>query len=198
MGALYVAAVSAHEAIDGDIYGSLGAYTYTTHKMHHHDFPDPTITTPLLAAEADIGPHAGVEISIMYLDNAMSISEDGKSFTERLKRMYLTTGYRYWFFEKISLALSFSSSYSMGNPTTTQNQFGGDDHPGTSAYDTTEYGFEWSLQFEPFSYNRFSAVIDTRYNISITNKRAEDENHFGVLLALKYFIQSRDHKRPPF
>lgn len=68
--------------------------------------------------------------------------------------------------------------------------------PATSAQDTVKYGFDFSIQVEPYRVDRFSLVIDGRYSLSVTSKPGEDENFVSVLIGMKYFIQGKDQPPP--
>jgi hypothetical protein len=81
----------------------------------------------------------------------------------------------------------------MGDPKILQDDFNGSrDRPGTSASDITEYGFVLSLQNELYRKGRLAMVLDARYDYSVTSKRGEDSNLYGVFLGLKYFVQARE------
>ena len=178
---------------DGDIYASAGIFNYATHDLHH-SFATPILQGPAVKAEADLNKHGGVEISLFfYLDNGFSIKQNNLVVIEKIKRMYVSSGYRHWFTDRFSMALAFSSSYAMGDYVVVRDDFNGAPHENTSARDTTEYGIDVSVQYEPWRHDRFSVVIDGRYNWSVTEKQDEDSNHYGILLALKYYLQAREH-----
>lgn len=181
----------AHQPRDGDIYGSVGTFGYMTHQWRHN-FQSPQLIGPMIAAEADLYDRGGLEISMFYLKNSMSVLKDGHVITQQIKRMYISTGYRHWFSSRWSGGVAFASSYSMGNPETLQDDFGTLPRPNTSASDITEYGVDLSVQYEFWRSGRFAGVADARYGAALTNKRGEDENHMGIAIALKYFIQSRE------
>jgi hypothetical protein len=144
-------------------------------------------------AEGDLNGHGGLEIGMFYLRKVFSVQKDRLVLTERIKQLYVTMGYRHWFTKKFSLAAAFFSSYSMGDPEVVVSEFpGSQDRPKTSAHDTTEYGFDFSIQHEFWHKGRFSAIVDGRYSLSVTAKPGEDANHYGAMIALKYFVQSRE------
>lgn len=181
---------SAHQPEDGQIYGSFGTFTYMTPSIDHQ-FESPVYVGPGILGEADINSKGGLEIGFFYLRNPFSVRFNNKTIVEALKRMYITTGWRQWFTPRFSMALAFSSSYSFGDLHIMRDDFNGLNRPRTSASDITEYGFDLSMQYEPYNVGRYSIVIDGRYNRSITSKRGEDSDHMGIFMSLKYFIQSR-------
>jgi hypothetical protein len=182
----------AHTPVDGDIYTSLGLFNYMTHGLNH-SMPSPILQGPVFKAEADLSRHGGLEIGVFYLNNAFSIKQNGLIVIERIKRLYVSSGYRQWFTDKFSMGLFFTSSYTMGDADVLRDDFHGAIHQNTSASDTTEYGFELSVGYEFWRHDRFSMIVDGRYNWSVTAKPSEDANHFGALIALKYFLQARQY-----
>jgi hypothetical protein len=185
-------AASAHQPEDGHIYGTGGLLSYRTHTQTHK-FGSPLLVSPGLIAEGDLGRHGGLEISMFYVRNPFSIQRDAKVYTQWVKRMYIATGYRYWITPWISTGLALSSTYSMGDPHTVRDDWNGAvDRPGTSASDTTEYGFAGSVQVELFREKRYTFLVDGRYDYSVTGKRGEDSNYYGIFFGLKYFIQARE------
>lgn len=183
-------AVLAHQPRDGDIHGGLGAFVYTTHELTHQ-FRDPILIGPAVWAEADLGKAGGIEISMYYLANRLSVRRDQKTVTEVVDRVHIATGYRYWIARSWSAALAFSSSYIMGDPRVIQSDFPPGGQPQTSARDIAEYGLDFSVQYEPWRSERTALVLDGRYGLLFTARKGEDANHYGVGLAVKFFLQSR-------
>ena len=182
----------AHQPADGQVYASLGALTYRTDTAG----VAPMFVAPGLTAEADVDDHGGLEISMFYLRNSYTVRERGHELTESMKRMYISTGYRHWFSRDFSAALAFASSYSMGNRKAVHDDFGALRRPNTSAHDVTEYGLDFSLQYEPWRAGRFACVFDLRYALDLTAKHNEDANTVGMYVALKYFVQAREKISP--
>ncbi len=183
----------AHEPSDGQVYAAFGPFTYMTNTLDHQ-FESPVLVGPALTTEADVSRWGGVEIGFAYLNNPFSVRRDNLTIVETVKRIYITTGYRHWFTPKFSLALAFSSSYIMGDRYVLRDDYKNSaiSRPRTSASDITEYGLDASFQIEPWREGRWSVVIDGRYGRSLTPKRGEDSDHSGILMAVKYFVQSRE------
>ena len=188
---LWVPVASAHVPADGSIHATLGPLVYTTHERSHQFETYPQAGVGLVV-EGDLDQHGGLEMSLQYIQKIYSVRTDDKNNTEAATRMYITTGYRHWWNPKYSGAIAFFSSYSMGEPETIKNQFGSQPAPPTSAHDATDYGFDFSLQAEPISFGRYALIFDVRYSLSVTPKAGEDSNHYGGIVALKYFVQGRD------
>lgn len=189
----------AHEPVDGNVRAALGPFGYATHEWHNN-FESPFMGGAGLLVEGDLNKHGGLEVGLFYLNKVFSVMKDGLTNTERAKRLYISMGYRHWWNKKYSWSAAFFSSYSMGDPETIRSDFPVGGAPKTSASDMTEYGFDVSLQHEPWSRGRWAAIVDVRYSYSVTPKGFEDSNHYGVLLALKYFVQAREKdldKEPP-
>lgn len=177
----------AHEPVDGSIFATGAAFTYLTDTRGEN----PVFTAPALVAEADLSSSGGVEIVMAYLRNSFTVRRDSGELTESMKRMYISTGYRYWYNKYWSVAFGFASSYSMGDRKVIRDDFKAN-RPDSSASDVTEYGFDFSVQYEAWARERFAIVIDGRYALSVTAKDREDSNHMGVMVGIKYFVQARD------
>lgn len=181
----------AHKPNGGDIRATASMFRLQTHQ-YQDSFSSPWKSGLGLVTEGDVDDNGGLEISIFYMEKLFAVHRGGMSVVEESKRMYIAMGYRHWFNEKISAALAFFSSYQMGDGKTIRSDFPFGLAPKTSARDVTEYGFEASVQYEPWSAGNLAAVIDGRYSYSVTAKPGEDGNHYMVLVGLKYFVQSRE------
>jgi hypothetical protein len=185
----------AHEPADGSIYGTLAPYTIRT-QPRDHEFSSPWTGGFGLIAEGDLDQHGGIEIGAMYLNQLFSLKQDNLEVEELGHRIYVTTGYRYWPADWFSVALTFFSSYSIGSGQIVHNEFPASQTPETSAHVITSYGFDGSVQFEPWHKDRYAMIVDLRYSYSITPRPGEDSNFYGAMVGLKYFIQSPDVPPP--
>ena len=79
----------------------------------------------------------------------------------------------------------------MGDPTILHNDFTPGNEIDTSATDTTEYGFDFSLQTELWQNDLNSVILDLRYSRSVTNKSSEDADHYGILIGYRYLLQEK-------
>lgn len=183
--------VEAHQPKDGDIHVSTGPYITHNH-VSDHSFETSTRGGWSLLAEGDIDNNGGAEIGAQYIRQLYSVQKDGLVLDETCKRMYITMGYRHWFSPAISMAGAFFSAYAMGDPQTVRNDFGNNNRPNTSAKDPVEYGFDFSVQVEPFRWGRWAIVTDLRYSLSVTSKPGESSNFLGAMINVKYFAQSKE------
>ena len=181
----------AHVPEDGDIHATL-APSLVDNLPHRHQFESPFLAGMALIAEGDIDNHGGVEITAMYMYQLYSIKRGDQLVTEKGRRMFISTGYRHWFVPKFSVALAFDSSFAMGEGEIVHNDFGINNSPATSAQSSVTYGFDLSVQYEPFHWGRYAMTVDGRYAYCITNKPQEDSNVVFFMVGLKYFVQSRE------
>ncbi len=196
---LFSAPALAHVPADGDIRAAAGPFGFATHEWNS-SFHSPFMGGGGLLVEGDLNKHGGLEVGIFYMNKVFSITKDGQTHTERSKKLYVSMGYRHWWNKKNSWAAGFFSSYSMGDAEIIYSDYPLGGSPHTSASDITDYGFEVSYQHEPWAHGRWAAIVDLRYSYSMTPKEHEDSNHYGVLIALKYFIQAKEKdldKLPP-
>jgi hypothetical protein len=185
----------AHEPADGAIYGSTGPFMLRA-DPRNHEFNAPYLGGYGLIAEGDLGPRGGIEISAFYFKQLYSLQQNGLEVEEKAPRIYITSGYRYWPVTWASVALAFFSSYSIGTGEVVRDDFPPGQTPLTSAHVITAYGFDGSVQFEPWHQDRYAAIIDLRYSYSVTARPGEDSNFYGVLVGLKYFVQSQTMAPP--
>lgn len=184
--------VCAHQPRDGDVHATVGSFVYRT-IPEGHAFESPTNGGFGLVANGDIDYNGGLELSFFYMHKVFSMEQEEKVITEISKRISITSGYRHWFRPYLGVAAGFFSSYLMGSADILRSDFIGA-APKTSARDTTEYGFEFSIQAEPWRRREWAAVVDVRYALSVTPKSGEDANHYGAFIGVKRFIQG---KEPP-
>jgi len=136
----------AHAPKEGQIWATTGPYLYRTKTSMTQPENPPNLGYGVIA-EGDVDMNGGVEIAIFYLDKLYFLGKGGEQITEQIKRMFITTGYRHWFNKNFSFAGALFSSYSMGNPKVViapDNL----DNLETSAREITEYGMDFSFQFE--------------------------------------------------
>lgn len=143
--------------------------------------------------EGDIDKNGGAEISISYLQKVYATRKYGVVNMEKMKRIHITMGYRHWFNSKFSAGLAFFSAYSVGQGSVIHTDYPEGLRPDSSAKDITEYGFDFSLQHEPWSWSngKYAVILDARYSMALTSKAKEDGNHFGLLAAFKYEVQEK-------
>ena len=185
----------AHEPADGSIWASIGPYGLRGHPRNH-GFNPSVLGGFGIVAEGDLDHHGGIEISAFYLNQIFSLQQNGLQIEEKGKRIYIVSGYRWWPYKDFSAGLGFFSSYSIGSGEIVRNDFVGVEPPETSAHVITAYGFDGSVQWEPWRKDRYSAVIDLRYSYSVTSRPGEDSNFYGMMVALKYYLQNPDMAPP--
>ncbi len=153
-------------------------------------FESPVLSGSGLIVEGDLSNYGGLEISAFYMHKVFFREQNSRYIAEKVKMIYITMGYRRWFSENFSGGLSFYSSYPMGDGKVIYSDF-----PtysvNTSARDATEYGFDFSLQWEFWREEKWALALDARYSLSVTQKDHEDADHYGLLLGLKYEIQEK-------
>ena len=184
--------VHAHSPSEGKVTALFGPFLYKTNfEGGGADLQSPTLGGFGLIAEGDISKHGGLEIAMFYQHKLYFLRQTGNFIAEKAKIMYITMGYRHWFMAQFSAAAAFFSSYSMGDPNVIHGDFAPGFAPRTSAQDTTEYGFDFSLQWELWGNDKYAVVLDGRYSWSVTSKNHEDSDHYGALLGWRYQVQEK-------
>lgn len=189
----------AYNAKEGNVSAILGPFIYKANFSGvASGTTSPDYVGTSLMAIGDISDHGSLELGIFYLPNKLYLRERyGNYLAERTQLVQITMGYRYWFTSYISGSLSFFSAYSLGNVDIAYSDFHGIDEPTTSARDKTEYGFDGALQYELWSKDRIALVTDVRYSRSVTSKEHEMADHYGYMLAVRYFIQEKQKVERP-
>ncbi len=178
----------AHQPEGGKIWGTLAPIANRTKTSH-----PAVLNAPYLGAaavvEADVDDNGGVEVGLFYLNKVYVRERGAEVLVERIKRMYVTTGYRHWFAPWVSAAVAVYSSYSMGDPQVISGRVR--DTFRTTARDITEYGFDGSLQWEIWGKGDVAVVADARYAFSLTRNQGEDADVYGFLLGYKHRVPNR-------
>jgi hypothetical protein len=182
----------AYTPSEGKVVAMAGPMLYRTHADPVPAAADsPWASGIALVAEGDVDKNGGLELGMFYLNKEYFREDGGVLEIERAKRMYVTMGYRHWFTERISVAGAFSTGYTMGDAKVIHADAPNGRRPDTTAGETSEYGFDFSAQWEVWSQDKFAIVADLRYYAAITQKDHEDANHYGGLLGFRYQIQEK-------
>lgn len=142
-----------------------------------------------LLANGDLNDKGSLEVGIIYTPKIYFRDLENFSYSEKTDIVQINMGYRSWWLETVSAGLAFYSAYPLGESNIYHSDFAVGTEPDTSAHDTVEYGFDFSLQKEVWTSNNFTVLVDARYTYSVTNKPDEHGDHYGLLIAVKYDIE---------
>lgn len=185
---VFGSAAWAHPPEGGKIWGTLAPMVTRTKTSH-----DAVLSAPYVGAgavvEADVDDNGGVEVGLFYQNKVYVRERGAEVLVERIKRMYVTTGYRHWFAPWVSAAVAVASSYSMGDPQVIAGRVR--DTFRTTARDITEYGIDVSLQWEIWGEGDVAVVADARYAHSLSRNQGEDADVYGFLLGYKHRVPNR-------
>lgn len=185
----------AHTPKEGLIMATMGPFLYRTNfDSRYSEVNSPLLAGAGLVVEGDVDRHGGIELGAFYLHKDYFRREGQDVLQEKNKIMYITMGYRHWLNRQISGAAAFYSSYTMGDYRTLHSDFPADSPADTSARDTTDYGFDFSLQYEFFKHKNMLFVFDARYSLNVTPKFHEEADHYGAMIGVKYKVQDKDSK----
>lgn len=188
----------AYEAKEGNVTANLGPFIYKTNfKGSDSGLQSPQMGGLGLLVNGDINDKGALEIAMFYMNKIFFREQSGGYQVEETNLIHITMGYRRYLSSALSASLALYSSYSFGDPRIVHSDFTGGELIDTSARDITEYGFDSAIQYEIWAEDRYAAVADLRYAYSLTNKFSERSDHYGIFLALRYFVQDKeDVKRP--
>lgn len=181
----------AYTAKEGNVSAALGPYFFKT----KFDGGDNRAKSPYLGGvglvvQGDVSDRGSLEISLFHMNKIFFRDQGGNFQAEQVELMQVGLGYRWWLHEYLSAALAFYSSYAITDPTVVHSTYTVEPLD-TSARDVTEYGFDFSLQSEVWSHDRYAVILDARYARTVTNKIDESGDHYGLFVAVRYFIQAK-------
>ena len=181
----------AYNPAEGKVTATFGPYYTKTNFPTTRSGASPKIMNGFgLIALGDINSYGSLEIGTFVMPKLFFREEGGMVIVEQTQIVQITMGYRYWINPYFSTSLAFYSTYSMGNVGRLHNDFPPGQEIDTSARDITEYGFDFALQGDLWSSDKMAVSLETRYSPSVTSKRNEDSDHYGVLLGIRYLIQA--------
>lgn len=191
----YSISSQAYTPSEGNISTYIGPY------LHKTDFSSSSTgaESPALGGVGwvvlgDASDTGSLEVGVFYLNKVYYRDYQGNELVEQTGLYHVTMGYRWWFSPYFSGSLSFFSDYSAGDIKVVHTNMADPALMNTSARDTTEYGFDFSLQTDLWNQGPWAAVLDARYSLSVTGKEGEKANHFGAVIGLRYLIQEKDKK----
>lgn len=190
---------SAYEAKEGNVNVEMGPFFSKTKFSGPGSETNKFLNGFGMVVVGDLNDKGALDFGLFYQKKAFYRESDGEFIGERSDILHFTMGYRRWFNWWLSGSLSFSSAYTMGEPLIIYSTIPAAQTVETSARDITDYGFDFALQSIIYEFRDFHIMADVRYSYSVTNKDHERSDHYGVMLAVRYFIQSKEEnvKAPP-
>lgn len=180
----------AYDPVEGQVTAILGPYFNKTNFAGVNSGINSTYLGGVgLIAVGDINQKGSLEIGMFYMPQMFFREQGPRLIAEKTQVMHISMGYRRWINPYFSTSLSFYSSYSMGEPIIIYSDFPLGSEIDTSARDITEYGLDWSLQGDLWSYDKFAVIFEGRYSLSVTSKQDEKSDQYGFLLGLRYLVQ---------
>jgi len=178
---------------EGNVTAIVGPFFYKT------NFGDtdtgaksPILGDVALIIEGDINDHSALEIGLFHMHKLYLRQQDGNSLVEQTQLFDITLGYRYFFNPYVSLAVAFYSAFPLADVQVVHNDFPAGTDFDTSARDTSENGFDFSLQTELWHKENLAVVADARYALSTTNKSDEKGDHYGLFIGVKFMVQEKE------
>lgn len=176
----------------GNVSAILGPFVYKTNfRGSESGVTSPQLGGFGLMAVGDVDDKGSLEIAMFDMHKLYIRQQSGLFISEEKEVIHITMGYRWWLNSYFSTSLTFYSSYSLGDPKIIHSDFPIGAEIDTSARDTTEYGFDFALQSELWSQGKYAVVADARYSLSVTNKKNENSDHYGIFLGVRYEVQEK-------
>jgi hypothetical protein len=180
---------------EGNINASTGSFIYHTNfEPTASGASSPFVASPGLIVTGDVDEHGGFEIALFDLHKLFFREKAGFYKAEKTETIHISMGYRRWLASFFAASFSFYSSYTLGEVTTSHDDFPANQSVDTTAHDNTEYGFEAAGEFELWNHDRWTAIVDARYTYCITWRSNEKADTYGALVGIKYFVQGRQKR----
>jgi hypothetical protein len=187
----------AYEPSEGNITATFGPYFSKTNFAGSNSGATAPVFRGLgLVALGDIDNKGSLEIAIFYTPKVFIREQAGQFISEQTDLVHVGMGYHYWINGTISTSLDFVTTYTTGDAVVTHNDFPIGQDMDTSARDITEYGFDFSVQWQLWESDRLGAVLDGRYTHYITKKADEISDDFGLLIGIRYVVQEKELEPP--
>lgn len=178
----------AYKPEPGKVTAAVGPFMYMSDTLSNNgDVYESPKWGLALISEAVVAKNSAIEIGLFYLNKPYYRSDGSQFILQKIQRMYITTGYRWWWSKKLSSGINLFSAFSMGDVETTRSSPGIDETFRTSAEEITNYGLDISMRFEHEFNARDGIFIDLRYSYSLTAESGEQSN--PIVLGIFY---SRD------
>lgn len=184
----YVA--QAYEPRSGNISGTFGPYwSKTDYPSSHTDNYSPILTGFSIVANGDTGPWGSLEVAMIYAPRFYYREENNLAQLEKVARVHITMGYRWWLSPYFSTSLGLFSAYAIGDSAVEYTSYAPGTAIGTSATDITEYGLDLAVQSQVWGNDMFDVVVEARYSHSLTPKENEKSHHYGLSIGIRYLFQ---------
>lgn len=182
----------AYNPAPGNGYVSIGPLLSKTNFTHTQTGADSPYQPGIgIVGLGDISDYSALEVMMFYTQKYFFREHDSLVLSEKTELLQIAMGYRRYLLKNFSAALDFYSSYTMGEPHRVHSDFPVGTDIDTSARDTTEYGFDFSLQADLWREDKMAVILDGRYSLSVTNKNQEYGNSYLFFLAFQYLIKEK-------
>lgn len=188
----------AYLASEGNVTASYGVFLHKT----NFDGSGQLKSAPILGdlgfiTNGDLTDKGSLEIALFHMNKIYYRNQNNLYLAEKTELIQVTMGYRRWISEYFSAGLGFYAGYSIGDYSIIHSESGIDLQMDTSARDTVEYGFDFSIQQELWAKDKASVFADLRYAYSISNKSNEKGDHYALFIGYRQMIQEKNPTSSP-
>lgn len=187
--------VFSYQPKSGNVNATLGSYIYKTID-DTTIVNNPWLSGVSLIANGDVSDKGSLEVVLIYAHRNYFRHEKNYTLAEKVKRIHITMGYRWWLYKKLSVSAGLMSNYSLGDPEVVYNDYPVNETPDTSARDIADYGIDTAIQFHLWEANQWAIVTEARYTFLTNPKPYENSNNYGFTLGFRYLVQEGTGKSP--
>lgn len=189
--------VSAYSPKEGNISATFGWVLHRTNFQTSHTGASAPYQGDLaLLLTGDVNDRAAIEIAAYHMNKQFFRDLGSQYVGEETEQIEITMGYRHWIAPSFSVAVAFSSAYTLGYVRQIHNDFAPLPAIDTSAQDKVEYAGHFSAQADLYTFERWTASVNALYSLSFTGKPNEKADHYGIVIGLRYFIQEKQSEKP--
>lgn len=144
-----------------------------------------------IVANGDLSHSNSLETAIFYSPRLYYRTHDDFEVIEKVKRVHITLGHRWYLNRYLSTSAGFFSSYAIGDsqPYFTNKPQDPNNIIDTSADDLTEYGVDLAVQSDIWFDKKIAVVAEARYSVGLTPKSNESTDHYALMLGIRYLVQ---------
>lgn len=164
-------------------------------EKHYRNEPSPG-----MMVQGAVTDYSALEVSLYPIEKIVYRRVSDSEYThERLQSLFISSGYRYWLYEWLSVGSGIWSSYSMGDSETlgvlSEQKFSVFSNIKTSAEDQSLTGLDFSIAVIGPSLKLgqnwdFSPSLRYRYAMAITLKKDEKADHHTASIGLRFWVKS--------
>lgn len=144
---------------------------------------------PAISVEGGLDTDSAAELSIWYLQKDYLLQSAASYRWQSAPRVFVSVGYRYWLFSRVSLFMGLASHYLAG--AAQDLLLSGSESQALSGKSSkaADYAADMSLAFCLYQGKQGDFLIDYRTAISLFPSRGEQSDHSAVFIKYRWAVK---------